>query len=387
LYLRTSNASPDKAILICHIAIGDLWAGAEVQLKVLLSKLVRRTEMNLSVILFNEGRLEKEIDALGIPVRVFPENGWGCGKIFLELVREFKKSNIRIIHTHKYKDTILAAPAAKLCGIPHVVRTVHGLREPFEGLQAFKMNCYEAIERTVHRYCVDSIIGVSSQIERKYKAEGEVSRVTCIRNGIDLEGKSVQTDRWRTRKELGIDSGTCLIGTVGRLTPVKGIAYLLQAARILLRQGVNVKVLVVGDGNIRLDLMTQTHDLGITQSVVFLGHREDTDALLLALDIFVLPSLSEGIPMALLEAMAACRAVVASRVGGIPEIVDDGIEGFLVEPMDVNSLAERCRLLIESPDVAKKMGEQGRKRVERDFSATAMADRVASVYKELLMSR
>ncbi len=193
--------------------------------------------MNLSVILFNEGRLEKEIEALGIPVRVFPESRWGSGKIFLELVREFKKSNIRIIHTHKYKDTILAAPAAKLCGIPHVVRTVHGLREPFEGLQAFKMSLYEAIERTVHRYCVDSIIGVSSQIERKYKAEGEVSRVTCIRNGIDLEGKSVQTDRWRTRKDLGVDSETCLIGTVGRLTPVKGIPYLTGGSKNSLAPG------------------------------------------------------------------------------------------------------------------------------------------------------
>ena len=89
--------------------------------------------------------------------------------------------------------------------------------------------------------------------------------------------------------------------------------------------------------------------------------------------------------MALLEAMAASRAVVASRVGGIPEIVEDGFEGFLVEPMDVDSLAERCRRLIESPDVARTMGEQARKRVERDFSAVAMADRVASVYKELLM--
>ena len=116
-----------------------------MQLKVLLSKLVCRAEINLSVILFNEGRLEKEIGLLGIPVRVFPENRWGSTKIFLELVREFKKSNIQIIHTHKYKDTILAAPAAKLCGIPHVVRTVHGLREPFEGLQDFKMSCYEAI--------------------------------------------------------------------------------------------------------------------------------------------------------------------------------------------------------------------------------------------------
>jgi glycosyltransferase involved in cell wall biosynthesis len=127
--------------------------------------------------------------------------------------------------------------------------------------------------------------------------------------------------------------------------------------------------------------------LGVSENVVFLGHREDTDELLQAVDVFVLPSLSEGIPMALLEAMAASRAVVASRVGGIPEIVEDGFEGFLVEPMDVDSLAERCRQLIESPDVARKMGEQARKRVERDFSATAMADRVALLYKELMASQ
>ena len=148
-----------------------------------------------------------------------------------------------------------------------------------------------------------------------------------------------------------------------------------------------MKVLIVGDGSIRQDLIAQTQDLGISDNVVFLGHREDTDKLLQAMDIFVLPSLSEGIPMALLEAMAASRPIVASRVGGIPEIIEDGVEGFLVEPMDVNGLAERCRRLIESPDVARKMGEQGRKRVERDFSATAMADRVASVYKELLVPR
>jgi len=379
-------AIPGK-LQVCHIAVGDLWAGAEVQLTVLLSKLVHKQEFSLSVILFNGGRLEKAIEGLGIPVKVFPESRSGSGKIFLELVREFKKSNIQIIHTHKYKDTILAAPAAKLSGIPHVVRTVHGLREPFEGLQAFNMSCYEAIERTVHWSCVDSIIGVSSQIEGKYKAEGQVSRVTCIRNGIDLDGKSVQTDRWRTRKELGVDSETCLIGTVGRLTPVKGIPYLMEAARVLLRQGAKVKILVVGEGSIRQDLMAQTRSLGITDNVVFLGHREDTDVLLQALDIFILPSLSEGIPMALLEAMAASRAVVASRVGGIPEIIEDEVEGYLVEPMDVDGLAKRCRQLIESPEISVKMGEQGRKRVERDFSATAMADRVASVYKELLVPR
>lgn len=374
-------------VSICHVAVGDLWAGAEVQLKVLLSKLVLRPELNLSVILFNGGRLSEEIERLGIPVSVFPEDEWGSGKMLLELVRKFQLSDTKIIHTHKYKDTILAAPAAKLCGIPYVVRTVHGLREPFEGLEAFKMSLYESIERTVHRLCVNSIIGVSSQIERRYMAEGVVPRVVCIRNGIDLEKKPVQTDRWLTRKELGVDVETCLIGTIGRLTPVKGLSYLLQAVSILLRQRANVRLLIVGDGVIRKDLEAQARHLGISENVVFLGHREDTLELMQALDIFVLPSLSEGIPMALLEAMATSRAVVASRVGGIPEIVDDGVEGILVEPMDVTRLAESCLRLIDSPETAMKMGELARKKVVQEFSATAMADRVAGLYKELVTSR
>ncbi len=376
-----------KQISICHVAVGDLWAGAEVQLKVLLSKLVLRPELSLSVILLNGGRLEEEIRCLGIPVTVFSEREWGSGKIFLKLMAEFRKRKMQLVHTHKYKDTILAAPAAKLCGIPYVVRTVHGLREPFKGMQAFKMNVYETIERAVHRHCVDAIIGVSSQIESTCRMEGAVSRVTCIRNGIDLEKKPIQTDRWQIRKELGVDAGTCLIGTVGRLTPVKGLSYLLQAVSILLRQRVDLRLLIVGDGVIRKDLEVQAHDLGIRENVVFLGHREDTFELMQAMDIFVLPSLSEGISMALLEAMAASRAVVASRVGGIPEIVEDGVEGILVEPMDVNQLAENCRRLIESPETAMKMGEQAQKRVAQEFSAAAMADRVAGLYKELVMSR
>ncbi|MBX9659761.1 MAG: glycosyltransferase [Nitrospiraceae bacterium] len=384
---RSLFPGPSRKLRVCHVAVGDLWAGAEVQLKVLLSKLVLRPELSLSVILLNGGRLEEEIRCLGIPVTVFSEREWGSGKIFLKLMAEFRKRKVQLVHTHKYKDTILAAPAAKLCGIPYVVRTVHGLREPFKGMQAFKMNLYETIERTVYRHCVDAIIGVSSQIESTYRMEGAVSRVTCIRNGIDLEKKPIQTDRWQTRKYLGVDMGTCLIGTVGRLTPVKGLSYLLQSLSILLRQRANVRLLIVGDGMIRKDLEAQAHNLGIGENVVFLGHREDTLELMQALDIFVLPSLSEGIPMALLEAMAASRAVVASRVGGIPEIVEDGVEGILVEPMNVNQLAENCGRLIESPEIAMKMGEQARKRVVQEFSATAMADRVAGLYKELVMSR
>lgn len=369
---------------ICHVAVADLWAGAEVQLKVLLSKLADKSELHLSAILFNGGRLEKEIEALGVPVTVFPETQWGSAKIFRELIHHFKRSKIDLVHTHKYKDTILAAPAARVCGISQVVRTVHGLPEPFRGRRALKMEVYESVERAVHRYCISMLIGVSSQIENRCRAQRDVRRVIRVSNGIDLGTLPTQMDRLHLREALGINTDTCLIGTVGRLSAVKGLSYLVRAVKILLDQGMKSRLLIVGDGDMRGELQAEVAALGISESVVFLGHREDTEELLQALDIFVLPSLSEGIPMALLEAMAASRPVVASRVGGIPEMIENGVEGYLVEPTDVNSLVENCRRLIEFPDVRKIMGEQGRRRVEREFSAVAMADRVASLYQELL---
>jgi len=384
--VRSLNAktSQMKKSSICHVAVGDLWAGAEVQLKILLSKLVQNPEFDLSVILFNQGRLEKAIEALDIPVRVFPESRWGSAKIFIELVREFKKSNIRIIHTHKYKDTILAAPAAKMCGISHVVRTVHGLREPLEGIQAMRMNLYGYVERKVQERWVDRIVAVSSDIERQYRTGGRGTKVTCIRNGIELDQGSGQPDRWAKRRELETEESTCLIGAVGRLTPVKGLGYLLKATKSLVDEGLDLKVLLVGDGVLRKDLEALAVELGIEKHVVFCGHRDDTQELMHALDIFVLPSLHEGIPMALLEAMAASRPVVASRVGGVPEVVDDGIEGFLVEPRDVKSLTERCQQLIQSPGLSRRMGEKARERVEQGFSAASMASQVALLYRELL---
>jgi len=369
------------------VAVADLWAGAEVQLKALLSKLALNPALSLSVVLFNGGRLQEEIEKLGIPVTVFPENRWGNARIFRELVYRFKQEDIQIVHTHKHKDTILAAPAAKFCGIPRVVRTVHGLPEPFQGIKAVRMNFYESMERIVHRRCVDAVIAVSGQIEDKFKADRDVRRVTCIRNGIDLEEKSIQVDRRHILKVLGIDLTTHVIGTVGRLTPVKGLPYLLMAGKTLLERGMAVKVLIVGDGGIRTDLEKQARDMEISTNVVFLGHREDTDQLLQAMDIFVLPSMSEGVPMALLEAMAASRPIVASRVGGIPEVVKNGVEGLLVEPKDVKGLAESFLQIIQYPDMARKMGEAARKRVEREFSATGMAEQVGSLYHELMESK
>jgi glycosyltransferase involved in cell wall biosynthesis len=171
------------------------------------------------------------------------------------------------------------------------------------------------------------------------------------------------------------------------MVPIKGLPVLLKAVAIMKTPQLMLSLLLVEDGGIREELETQTRDLGISENVMFAGHREDTDDLLRAMDIFVLPSLSEGIRMALLEAMATSRPFIASRASGIPEIVDDGIEGLLVEPRDVNGLTERCFQLTQSPDMAQKMPETARRRIEPDFSAEDMALRVSSLYEELIESR
>jgi glycosyltransferase involved in cell wall biosynthesis len=353
----------------------------------LLAQLIKCADLRLSVVLFNTGRLEREIRELGVPVSVYPERNWRSSKIFSELVRRWRISQPQIVHTHKYKDTILAVPAARLCGVPVVIRTVHGLSEPFRGVQAVRMKVYELLERVVHGSMVDAIIGVSSQIEQKYRKIGGRPKATCIRNGIELEGRATSIQREAKRQELGLAEDTCAIGAVGRLTPVKGLCYLLQAARLLLDRRVKVHVLLIGDGPLRGDLERLATKLGIRESIAFLGHREDTDELMQALDVFALPSLSEGIPMALLEAMAASRAVVASRVGGIPEVVEDRVSGFLVEVAQPIDLAEKCHHLIVNPEVARQAGYAARKRVEKEFSAASMAERVIGLYKNSVACR
>lgn len=379
---RLSNGYSHK-LRICHVAVGDLWAGAEVQLRILLSELARKPEFALSAVLFNSGRLADEISRLGIPVEVFPETQWSGGRLLCALDRYFKRGKFDIVHTHKYKDTILAAPVACWHGVPHVVRTVHGLQEPFTGMQALKVALYGAVERRVHRCCVKTMIAVSSNIERQLTRTARHASVVCIRNGIDLDVRSPSVDQALKRAEFGIEKQTCVIGAVGRLTPVKGLVYLVKALKILLDQQADVKLLVAGDGVLKEELTALAKDLEIAEKVAILGHREDTDQLMQVMDIFALPSLSEGIPMALLEAMVMSRPVVASRVGGIPEIIEDGISGLLVEPGDPAGLALQCRKMMEDKEFAARLGGAARDRVAKNFSAERMGEKVSQLYRQL----
>ncbi len=368
---------------VCHVAMGDLWAGAEVHLLALMTYLVRMHDFEWSVVLFNEGRLADELRKLPLSLTVIPEAHHCPLALAFGLAKVFKQFRPDVVHTHKYKDSIIGSIVARCMGIPHVVRVVHGMPEPFQGLRNAKMVGYTIADRFVSGWLVDKVIAVSSDIEEVLGRIYDVDRVVCIHNGIDLETVRVTIQKADKRKEWNIDDKAIVIGTVGRLVPVKGHAILLEAFRILSQFYQNVILIFVGEGPLRVQLEAEASRMGLGKSVIFSGHQEQSYDFINMMDVFVLPSLHEGIPMVLLEAFALSRPVIASRVGGIPEVVSHGYSGVLVSPTSADELATAIKLLIEDPSKAVAFAVAGRGQVEHEFSASLMADRTAEMYRSL----
>lgn len=373
-----------EMIKICHVAMGDLWAGAEAQLTALVDVLVKRPDLELSIVLFSEGRLASELRALGVPVTVFPETKLHGLALLQELTAYCRVGGFDLLHTHKYKDTILGTIAAARSGIRHVVRTMHGLPEPLKGIQAFRLRVYEFWNDVAIRRGVDRVIAVSTQIEQVLRGKYDVGKIVQIHNGVRTRKLDPTKTPSGLREALGINRAHYIIGTVGRLTPVKGHGHFLVAAQRLLQNRQDLHFVIVGDGPLLGSLVDQAQALGISDGVTFLGHRDDAFDLMSAMDIFVLPSLHEGIPMVILEAMTMARPIVASRVGGIPEVITDAVQGLLVAAGDPDALADGCRKFLCDRSLAERCGLAGHLRVQEEFSSESMGEKVAALYRELV---
>jgi glycosyltransferase involved in cell wall biosynthesis/protein-tyrosine-phosphatase len=372
---------PAAPIRVCHVASGDLWAGAEVQLAGVASVLAARADVQLSAILLNEGRLAAELRRLGLPVAVLDERRKSAASILYALVRRLRAHPADVVHTHRYKETVLGGLAARLAGVRAVMRTVHGAREPLRGWQHAKLRAYEALDRLALRCFADRIVAVSAHLAARLRAEGHrPARVVTIHNGVDVRATKPARCREEVRRELGIEPGAPLVGTVGRLTPVKGHAQFLRAARLVRHAHPHARFLLVGDGPLRDALRQQAWQLGLEPACVFAGERADVADLVSALDVFALSSLDEGVPMALLEAMALGRPVVATAVGGVPEVVVDEVSGRLVPPADEMALVRAWQELLGAPERARALGHAARRRVEEAFSVEACGRALAEQY-------
>jgi glycosyltransferase involved in cell wall biosynthesis len=371
-------------IKVCHIASGDLWAGAEVQIATLLRFLARQPGLELSVILLNQGRLAEEVSRLSVALQVIPEDQFGFLGIFRRASEFLQGRNVKILHSHRYKENFLAALLAWRRHIPVVLRTQHGMAEPRTNLSKVKQGLLHGLDRLTARRTTDCIIGVSSDVSYRLGRQLNPKKIVTILNGIDLETVRSSLAPLEAKRRLGLPPDCLVIGTAGRLEPVKRLDIFLEAAKQISARHAKVRFVITGDGRERASLSTFARELGVGELVLFLGHRYDVYDVLRAFDLLVLSSDDEGLPMVLLEAMALGVVVVARAVGGLPEVIQDGKNGVLVHASDAASLANACVQVLGNSDRMQQLAEAATTSVAQHYSAERTANGVTQLYHSLV---
>lgn len=362
--------------LITGLDIG----GAE---KLLLST-ARRLNSNkyrtIVCYLKGEGALSEDFEKSGIAVIALGMRHRLDFTAIIKLVRLIKKERIGLVQTHLIHAHIIGRIAAKLVGVPVIISTEHNLYN-----RGGKYLLLNLINRITARF-TDRMIAISEAVKDSIVESGRIraSRVSVIYNGIDTnEFKRINGKR----EEFPINPAPSVVGMVARLEPQKGHRYFLKAASQVVKDIPGVKFLVVGDGPLKEKLRTQATKLGLSRDVIFAGSRRDVPQILGALDILVLPSLWEGLSNVILEAMAAGKPVVATEVGGIPEVVKDGETGLLVPPKDPDALARAIVKLLQNKELAKRMGRAGKKRVKEHFTIERTVAQTEKLYNSLIAQK
>jgi glycosyltransferase involved in cell wall biosynthesis len=230
----------------------------------------------------------------------------------------------------------------------------------------------------------ERIIAVSEDIAVNLLPDFGAERLEVVYNSVEMPVGDAAADRLRIRREFGLDDNNLLIGTAGRLTPVKAYDQFLLAAKEIAGESPRARFLIAGDGPLGDELKSQAKQLGLAEKVIFPGFRNDMPAVIAAMDLFVMSSLHEGIPVVLLEAMALARPVVVTAVGGIVEVVQDGRSGRLVQPGNARELAEACKKLIRDPDSRTRLGLAAADRVRSEFTRQNQSRRLIEVYGTMI---
>ena len=339
----------------------------------------------------SHGPLTDILKAEGVPVFVVPMRKTYDLISIYRLYRILKKCEIDVIHSHGLLVNILSRVAAYLAHTPVSISTAHiplNLRSGKQAQNIFEklMVPYYLIADTLTSFFNDKIIAVSHAVKRDLIDQGvNANKIVVVQNGIDVSRES--GNRQSIRAELQRKPNYPTVGTITRLSPQKDIPTFLRMADFVIRDFPKTQFIIVGDGEKRGELQALAENLGLQNHVKFLGYREDARDILKSFDIFALSSLWEGLPIVILEAMAAGKPVVATAVDGVTEVVDHGKTGLLVEPSKPELLAECIVELINNPNKTKSMGKRGRKRIERFFSIKRVINTVEQIYVSRIFNR
>jgi len=326
-----------------------------------------------------------EIEKAGIEVVALNRrryNKFSAGIIF-DLYRLMKDRNIHVLRTHKYRANFYGRIAGALAGVPVIVASEHNIYRDEKERRLIRR-----ISNKILSMVTDKMVTVSDAIRKDILRYDRVSpsKVMVLHNGVDTERFKPGVNFGDVREQHALSKDDVVIGFVGRLVINKGLNYLIEAFA-LLKDSCNAKLLIVGDGSLMEELKKQAKDKGLEGSVIFTGLRRDITDILSTIDLFVLPSIKEGLPNSLLEAMAMSKPVVATAVGGVPEIIEHGATGLLVQPADRDGLAAAIKTVIDNPLMAKNMGIAARDFIENNYSIKATAGRWETLYISLLAAK
>lgn len=350
--------------------------------EVLVARLVERLDAaqfrSTVIALQGGGWLAERLRSRGIPVFCLnaPE-AWSPATV-ARVGTLLRREGVDVVHCHNRKALLYGGLATLLAPRSRLVYTKHGASHWEGGPTAL-------VGRFVMRRS-RAVVAVSQDIAAGVQAGNwaDRSRLHTVLNGVDLDQFHPGSERDSVRRTLGISTSDPVVGTVARLSPEKDQATLLRAFQQLVRELPSAHLILVGDGALRTELERLARDLEIAQRAHFLGERQDIASLLRAMDVFCLPSLTEGTSLTLLEAMATGLPVVATAVGGNPEVVADQVSGLLVEPGQPDQLAHALLRVFRNREGARYLGDAGREVVRQRYSMEAMVQRYAGIYQQVL---
>ena len=380
-----ADSLPRITFLIDSLGVG----GAE---RLLVTYLACLKSMGFSVrvctfAVRNGNPIAADIDKLGVAVDFLSIPLLRDVSAFPRLVRYLRQQKTDLVHTQLEFADSWGTAAAKLLGIPSV-STQHTLEDPVKGTKAYRRL---KVHRWVLRNFASRIIAVSEETRTHYLRVARFSpdQIVTLYNGIDLTrfDRPNPQRRQEVRATLGLGEKTPMITTVAVLRPAKGIQFMLEAMPAILQRVPDARYVVVGDGDHGKALHAIVAEKGLQDHVIFTGVRSDVPDLLAASDLFVLPTLDDALPTVLAEAMASRVPIVASRVGGIPEMVSDGYNGLLVSPQNVEQLAFSCQNLLSDPTLAQQLRENGHQVAYQRYDIRKQAQKLGELYLQLLPGR
>jgi len=370
----------NNKIKLLHIT-PSLTIGGLERVVVNLCKFIDRDIFHVSVLcLRGLGPFAEEIEQLGIKVTLLDQKRDGTDYLsFMKVAKTLAQGNIQVIHTHNTQPLIDGTLGSILSkGRYGIVHTEHGREFPDKRRYMFAEWC---MSHFVHKF-----VAVSDNMAYKLRIFEKISskKLMTIDNGIDDIKFDIIIDQDKKRKELGLPANCPVIGIISRLERVKGIKYLIHALPKILKVHKDLRLLIVGDGSEKEQLQAECRHLDIAEHVLFCGNRLDIPEIFQVLDIYLLPSLSEGLPMGLIEAMAAGRPIVASKVGGIPAAVQDMCTALLVSPGNSKEIADAVLALLANHELRLTLSSNATELFKKRFSAVNMTRKYSELYEKSL---